>query len=90
MNYHWFIEQDDSTLEGWARVSLEFDGDGDFMGMDIEAIEVEPAQARCMKIQRGYVPVDDRSPDKETEALVVAYLNGPALGEIINKASNPF
>jgi hypothetical protein len=83
MNYHFEIELADSTLEGWAAVSLEMDGDGDFKSMDIEAIEVEPSRERHMKIQRGYVPIEDRSVAPE-ETLVVAHLMGPALGEIID------
>ena len=84
MNYHFSIElPDDTTLEGWARVSLEMDGDGDFRSMDIEAIEIEPSHNRHMKIQRGYVPVEDRPTDAATDALIVDHLNGPALGEII-------
>ena len=84
MNYYFLIDNPDgSTLEGWARVSLDMDGDGDFRSLDIEAIEPEPARERHLRIQRGFAPVEDRSPDRGTELRIMAHLVGPALGEII-------
>ena len=83
MNYYFSIPMgDDTDLEGWARVSLEMDDDGDFRSMDIEAIEVEPSRERHLKIQRGFVPVEDRASAAE-DVLIMVHLDGPALGEII-------
>jgi hypothetical protein len=91
MNYHWQIEPDGvCTIEGWASVRVHADADGEFNHLEIEAIEIEPAHERHMKIQRGFVPIEDRVPTSEfgqlIEKLVIEQLNGAALDEILELA----
>lgn len=80
------------SLEGWADVALSWDADGELTSIDVERIEIEPSLDRCMKIQRGYVPVKDTMPESAVwEAIrerIVEHLNSDKIGKELIDASH--
>ncbi len=81
------------SLEGWAEVSLEWDADGELDNIEVERIEIAPDHDRHMKIQRGYVAVEETIPvgklwETIRKQIVVHLHSDKIIDELIDAAAH--
>jgi hypothetical protein len=91
MKYHWLVDFDDRfTLEGWADLTVNWDLDGEFKSLDVNALAIEPPMEIHKKIERGFRPITDDVPEGRLWDLIqfriIDHLEGPALDEVMELA----